>query len=186
MEVREVQGKSLPHYYWLEDGGDMWSRTQATCEAESSSWLTASKEKMPLVPWSQGGDSCKQPVSLNNQALDENDSPSQHPDFSLVRALAESRYSWSRLLIYRTMRQWALLEAAKFVVICYPVTENKYKEVSNSVEMLVVRLLSVASKHSTELYKKWVLVVIMWVEEVHAHLEINQNLAREVIMFYSR
>lgn len=84
------------------------------------------------------------------------------------------------------MRQWALLEAAKFVVICYPVTENKYKEVSNSVEMLVVRLLSVASKHSTELYKKWVLVVIMWVEEVHAHLEINQNLAREVIMFYSR
>ena len=47
-----------------------------------------------------------------------------------------------------------LLEAAEFVVIFYAATETKHKEVSNSMEMLVVILLSVAPKCSTELYKK--------------------------------
>ena len=56
--------------------------------------------------------------------------------------------------------EWVLLEGAKFVVICYAVIENKYKQVSNSIKMLVVRLLSVDTKHSTELYKKWILAMI--------------------------
>lgn len=46
-----------------------------------------------------------------------------------------------------------LLETTKFVVICQAVKENKCKQVSNFVEM-VVRLLSMDPKGSTELYKK--------------------------------
>lgn len=46
-----------------------------------------------------------------------------------------------------------LLEAATFVVVYSVATENKYKQLSSSVEV-GVRLLSVDPKRFTELYKK--------------------------------
>ena len=56
--------------------------------------------------------------------------------------------------------EWVLLEVTKLVVICYSAMKNKCKQVSNSVEMLVARLLCADPQGSREHYKRWVFLGI--------------------------
>lgn len=55
--------RDLPHYCWFEDAGEC----RQPVEAESSPWLTASKEVMTSVPQPQD-EFCKQPVSLGEHS----------------------------------------------------------------------------------------------------------------------
>lgn len=79
-----------------------------------------------------------------------------------------------------------LLEATTFVVICYAAAKKQYKQIYNSMERLVVRLLWADPKGSSEHHKKRVLTEPTswresWVEEVHAHL-LNHQLVKEGVL----
>lgn len=113
-------------------GGSVWlTWTNHMARSWGLSLRKANKEIGTSVLQLQGTEDCRQAERawkwILPQGLQIRSHYHQYFDFSLVRPWAEKSAHWDFWPTKLWDNKWVLLEAAKFMIICYAVRENYYR-----------------------------------------------------------